>query len=42
MTRLTGSSARHAKWIILLSIVAGAVWALIIATGALNTTNSAY
>jgi ABC-type Fe3+ transport system permease subunit len=32
-------NSRHGVWIILLSLVAAAVWAVIIASGAFTTTN---
>jgi hypothetical protein len=34
--------SKHGGWIVLLSIVAAAVWALLISAGALNTTNQDY
>jgi hypothetical protein len=34
--------SRHGAWIVLLSIVAAAVWALIISSGALKDTNQGY
>lgn len=40
--RLGPPHSRHAKWIALLCVAAGALWAMIIAGGALNTTNTGY
>jgi hypothetical protein len=34
--------SRHGVWIVLVSIVAAAVWALLISAGALNDTNQGY
>ena len=36
----TGS--KHWRWIVLVSIVAGVIWGLIIASGALSSTNEGY
>ena len=38
--RFSGGRSRHGVWIILVSILASIIWVLIIAGGALNTTNS--
>jgi hypothetical protein len=37
VVRTTKTNARHGVWIIVVSIVASGVWAVIIASGALNT-----
>lgn len=34
--------SRHAAWIVLLSIVAAAIWVLLINAGALNDTGQGY
>jgi len=34
--------SKHWLWIVLISIVAGVIWALIIGSGALSSTNSGY
>jgi hypothetical protein len=33
-------SSRHGKWIVVVSVIASLVWALIIASGSLNTVNT--
>jgi hypothetical protein len=38
--RTNKTNARHGMWIILVSIVASVVWAVIIASGALNTPST--
>jgi 4-amino-4-deoxy-L-arabinose transferase-like glycosyltransferase len=40
VSRGARAKSRHGVWIILVSIAAAGVWAVIIASGALNTTNS--
>jgi len=34
--------SKHWRWIVLVSIVAAVIWALIIGSGALSTTNEGY
>lgn len=34
--------SRHGAWIVLLSILAAVIWALLISAGALNATNQGY
>jgi hypothetical protein len=41
-TRLGGPYSKHAKWIVLVCIAAGAIWAVIISNGALTATNNSY
>jgi hypothetical protein len=41
-TRAGAPYSKHAKWIILLCIVAGALWVVIIGSGALTATNNSY
>jgi hypothetical protein len=38
----SGVRSRHGVWIVLVSIVAAAIWALLISSGALKTTNQGY
>jgi MFS family permease len=39
-TRLGQPYSKHWKWIILVCVVAGAIWAVIIGNGALSTNNN--
>jgi hypothetical protein len=41
-TRTGAPYSKHAKWIILLCVVAGALWVVIIGSGALNANNNSY
>jgi hypothetical protein len=34
--------SKHWVWIVLVSVVAGIIWALVIKSGALSSTNDAY
>jgi hypothetical protein len=40
--RFPPAASRHWPWIILVSVIAGAVWAAIIGSGALSSTSSNY
>ena len=40
VTRPNKATARHGRWIILISIIASVIWALVFASGALTSTTN--